>query len=46
MSVIKHLDLGTGVALITICNTLFGTMLLNLSLVLQGEHGRGWAGKR
>lgn len=29
ISVIKHLDLGTDVALITICNTLLGTPLLS-----------------
>lgn len=42
----KHLDLGTGAALITTCYTLLGTTLLSLAAALQGEHRRGWAGNR
>lgn len=38
---IKHLDLRTGVALITICNTLLGTTLLSLATAAQGERRRG-----
>lgn len=35
-SLIKHLDLGADVALITICNTLLGTPLLSLAAAPRG----------